>query len=278
MLRARLFYRNSFPLTAIFLGFLLCCLLLRGAPSNLLYSIAGQPYSASKILNTSPIGNQKLSFDEVYAKLAPSTVLIETESRLKAGRHLGAGIIVRSDGFVLTNAHVVDRGYREEGYVKVTLQNNRDYVGTIIGSNEAYDLALLKIDSTSELAAVTWADYIKEDPKDEEKEVNRMASSPIYALGFPRGQKWYMTQGTLSGLSEEGTLVPWKTPIKTLWTQPGLLAPGNSGGPLINAAGQVIGINYRLSGDYGASIALDTIRGFLDEMLPKILEKSNRVY
>jgi S1-C subfamily serine protease len=101
-------------------------------------------------------------------------------------------------------------------------------------------------------------------------------AKPVYAIGFPAQEPWRMTTGELygisDGMSDRSTSTDWKTPYRVFVTRPGLLFPGNSGGPLINSYGQVVGINqgaYVRDGS-GVSISLETIKGFLDEILPNI--------
>lgn len=216
-------------------------------------------------MKSATVGGQKLTPDEIYAKLVDSTVRIET------GYGIGTGIIVHEDGFVLTNDHVVRAGYRSSK-VSVTLKNGAQFSGTIIANEPSYDLALLKLETAKGLKAVTWADYPKDTPNTYRKEFTLIDALPVYAIGFPHNESWQMKTGELSGISDDAAPVNWKTPFCIFVTKPGLLFPGDSGGPLINSYGQVVGINhakYARDGA-GASITIETVKGFLDEVLPNI--------
>jgi S1-C subfamily serine protease len=269
MLRSRLYFnysKNSFPVSTIFACLLLYGLFQYGTPADFIRLVVGNPFSSEKLLKKKTVGGQKLTPDEIYAKLVESTVRIEA-----ADRGIGTGIIVREDGLVLTNDHVIRAGLRYN-QVSVTLKNGTRYAGTVIGNEPSYDLALLKLEDAKELKAVTWADYPKDTPNNYQKELALVNSEPVYAIGFPNSKPWRMTSGELYGVSGESAPMDWKTPFWIFISKPGLLFPGDSGGPLINSYGQVVGINHARYGrdGSGASISLETVKGFLDEILPNV--------
>ncbi len=153
-------------------------------------------------------------------------------------RGVGSGFILSADGYVMTNAHVVE-GSDE---VFVTLNDNREFKARIIGADKRSDVALVKIDATG-LPAVKIGD------------VNRLKVGEwVIAIGSPFGLQNTVTAGIVSAKSRDtGELLPLiQTDVA--------INPGNSGGPLINMRGEVVGINsqiYSRSGGYmGISFAI----------------------
>jgi serine protease Do len=155
-------------------------------------------------------------------------------------RGLGSGFIVSPDGFIVTNAHVVD-GASE---VTVKLTDRREFTAKVIGSDKRTDIALIKIDA-KDLPALD----INANPAIKRGEW-------VIAIGSPFGFESSVTAGVISGVHRalpDGQMVPFiQTDVA--------VNPGNSGGPLLNAAGQVVGVNsqiYSRSGGYmGLSFAI----------------------
>ncbi len=153
-------------------------------------------------------------------------------------RGVGSGFILSSDGFVMTNAHVVD-GADE---VLVTLTDKREFKAKIIGADKRTDVAVVKIDATG-LPAVKIGD------------VNRLRVGEwVMAIGSPYGLESTVTAGIVSAKQRDtGDYLPLiQTDVA--------INPGNSGGPLINMRGEVVGINsqiYSRSGGFqGISFAI----------------------
>jgi len=153
-------------------------------------------------------------------------------------RGVGSGFILTSDGFIMTNAHVVD-GADE---VLVTLTDDREFKARIIGADKRTDVAVVKIEATG-LPAVKVGD------------VNRLKVGEwVMAIGSPFGLKNTVTAGIVSAKQRDtGDYLPFiQTDVA--------INPGNSGGPLINMRGEVIGINsqiYSRSGGFmGISFAI----------------------
>lgn len=162
----------------------------------------------------------------------------------------GAGIIWGADGLILTNNHVL--GDRDP---VVTLADDRQFEADILGIDPYVDLAILKIDA-QDLPAARIGDSTQ-------VRVGEM----VFAIGHPWGCRNAVTSGIISHLSHAETrgsrrLVPI---IRT----DARLAPGNSGGPLVNAAGEVLGINTMIvGGDQGVAIpsavAQDLVESYYD--------------
>ena len=153
-------------------------------------------------------------------------------------RGVGSGFILTSDGFVMTNAHVVE-GADE---VIVTLTDNREYKAKIIGADKRSDVAVVKIEATG-LPAVKIGD------------INRLKVGEwVMAIGSPFGLENTVTAGIVSAKQRDtGDYLPFiQTDVA--------INPGNSGGPLINMRGEVVGINsqiYSRSGGFqGISFAI----------------------
>ncbi len=154
-------------------------------------------------------------------------------------RGVGSGFILSADGFIMTNAHVVD-GADE---VLVTLVDKREFKARIIGSDRRTDVAVVKVEATG-LPAVKLGD------------VNRLKVGEwVMAIGSPFGLENTVTAGIVSAKARDipGDFVPFiQTDVA--------INPGNSGGPLINLRGEVVGINsqiYSRSGGFqGISFAI----------------------
>ncbi len=153
---------------------------------------------------------------------------------------IGSGFIVSPDGYLLTNAHVVEGSDQ----VTVMLSDRSEYIAEIIGTDPRTDIALLKVDA-SDLPFVSIGDPSQ-----------LRVGQWVLAIGSPFGFNYTATQGIVSGLGRSlpsGNYVPY---IQT----DAAVNPGNSGGPLFNLDGEVIGINsqiYSRTGGYqGLSFAI----------------------
>jgi serine protease Do len=183
----------------------------------------------STLLNT--------ALDDLLAKVRPVLAVVHN------GRHgAGAGVLV-GEGLVLTSHHVVARGRS----FKVILNDGASYEARVLSRNPETDLALLSIPANGHPLAV----FSAQEPRPGEL---------VFAFGHPWGERAVLTGGVLSAASMARTR---NGEIPVLRTD-ARLAPGNSGGPLLNAAGEVIGLNAMIfGGDQGIAIAASVIREFL---------------
>ncbi len=175
------------------------------------------------------------------ARVMPAVVVIESRSSggvLGGANGTGSGFIFDSNGWILTNKHVVD-GADE---ISVKLNDSRVFSGRVYGIDTLTDLAIVKIDATGLPAATLGSS--------EELELGQLA----IAIGNPLGNfENTVTTGVVSGLGRQiqagdanGTS---SEQLNNLIQTDAAINPGNSGGPLINSAGQVIGINTAVNQD-----------------------------
>ena len=168
---------------------------------------------------------QPLTAQEVYAKVNPSVVTVVSEQ--SEGASIGTGVIMTSDGYIITNAHVISGGKS----CWVALDTGVTYEVNLVGFDEEEDLAVLKADPQNPLPAAEFgnSDLVH-------------VGDTAYAIGNPLGVelRGTMTNGIISAVNR-AVEVDGKT--MTLLQTSAALNNGNSGGPLINEYGQVIGIN-----------------------------------
>ncbi len=169
-------------------------------------------------------------------------------------RSLGSGVIIDPKGYVLTNEHVVAKAVR----VKVTLIDNREFEGRVVGADIKSDLAVIKIDSKRPLP------YVKMGHSDD-----LMIGETIVAIGNPFGLKHTVTTGIISALDR--TIRASERRVYNDFIQvDASINPGNSGGPLLNINGSLIGINtaiFREAQGIGFAIPIDKARRIVDDLL-----------
>jgi serine protease Do len=183
--------------------------------------------------------NLNTALDDLLARVRPALVVVRN-------RHWGAGAgLLVGDGLVLTNYHVVARG---RGF-QVILDNDEACDAKTVARDPEVDLALLEIPRTGLPVAV----FAESEPHPGEM---------VFALGHPWGERNVLTGGVLSAFTPAHNR---RGAFKVLRTD-AQLAPGNSGGPLLNAAGEVIGINAMIvGGDQFVAIPVSIVREFLEK-------------
>jgi serine protease Do len=180
--------------------------------------------------------------DELVQQVMPSLVIVRGH-RFGAG----AGIVWDANGLILTNNHVVGRHTPI-----VILQNDGEYESRLIARDPDVDLALLSIDAT---------DLTPLKPASVSPRVGEM----VFAFGHPWGQRNTVTRGIVSALVSAQNRRGDTLPVVRSDTP---LAPGNSGGPLVNAKGEVIGINAMIiGGDQSVSIAASVAAEFVKKAI-----------
>jgi len=137
---------------------------------------------------------------------------------------LGSGVIVSEDGYIVTNNHVIEKSQE----IKVLLSNKRDYKAKLIGADPKTDLAVIKIEAKG-LAALPWGDSNK-----------LRVGEIVFAIGNPFGLNQTVTMGVIGAVGRANVgIADYEDFIQT----DAAINPGNSGGALINAKGELVGIN-----------------------------------
>ena len=183
---------------------------------------------------------EKLAIQQVYAAVNPATVLVVAEMGEKAS--IGTGVILTEDGYIVTNAHVIADGQS----VLVALADARQYEAELVGFDSAEDLAVLKAVDAEDLPTAVLGD------SDE-----CWVGDTVYAIGNPLGVelRGTLTQGIISAIDRRVTM---DGKAMTMLQTTAALNNGNSGGPLINDQGQVIGINtMKMSGGKTATATVE---------------------
>jgi putative serine protease PepD len=170
----------------------------------------------------SPTANQ--SPHDVYQSAKDSVAYITT------GSGTGSGFVVSSDGYIVTNAHVVENN---GGTIKAKVGDGKQLNAKLVGQDPSTDLALLKVDASG-LKPLTLGDSSTVQVGD-----------PAYAIGNPFGLDRTLTVGVVSALQRQISS-PNGFSIDDVIQTDAAINPGNSGGPLFNAAGQVIGVNSQI--------------------------------
>lgn len=242
--------------------------------TNSLNSISTlQPTVQKASYLSGPVGSGTIV--EARKKVAPSVVNIDTVSVVTANptipfefrdffppgffqnqqqvRGAGSGFIIRSDGYILTNEHVV----RDAQTLKVTLFGGKKYDGRVIGTDPQTDLAIVKIDGKN-LPAVEMGDSNSLEP-----------GEWVVAIGNPYGFHDTVTAGIISALgrsledpNQSGNLIQTDAAIN----------PGNSGGPLVNLDGKVIGINEAIIANaqgLGFAIPINLAKSISQDLIKK---------
>ncbi|MBI1791326.1 MAG: trypsin-like peptidase domain-containing protein [Acidobacteria bacterium] len=188
-----------------------------------------------------------LNSAEIVAKVSPGVVLIKGEA--STGTVLGSGVIISRDGKIATNLHVI---------------RDLKSAGVQIASGEIYDaVSVVAFDDRKDLAIVKIAGF--DLPVVELGNSNDVKSGePVVAIGSPRGLQGTVTTGVVSAIRDE----PSGAGFKVIQTD-AAVNPGNSGGPLLNARGQAIGIvTAKLRGSEGLNfvVPINYLRGMLENV------------
>ena len=211
-----------------------------GTAAVLTGTLAPSSVTPTQTANTRSVstGSDAEDITAVVASARKSVVTITADGVANNGPFsvpttgVGSGVILTSNGYILTNRHVVQGSQR----LTVTLYDGRELTADIVRVSETTDLALIKVDATG-LSAATIGDSAA-----------LQVGQTAIAIGSPLGTYTEtVTRGIVSGLDREITVTDEATrrqaTLKGLIQTDAAINPGNSGGPLLDAAGQVIGIN-----------------------------------
>jgi putative serine protease PepD len=213
--------------------------------------------------------NAGLSARQIYARTAPSVVAIQSTLGGQGGfggapdgsqAATGSGFIVGSRGLIVTNDHVIDGARSVLVSFGANLGQSRQ--ATVVATDASHDLALLRIDATGLTAP----------PLALGESSGVAVGDPTYAIGNPYGLDRTLTTGVVSALQRSIT-APNGVSIAHVIQTDAALNPGNSGGPLLDGAGRVIGVNSQIAGGSGAgqggnvgigfAVPSDTVKAFV---------------
>lgn len=239
-------------------------------PMNSAEAFQASATSASSLASSGaerPLTPEEQTNTFVYDQANPSVVHIDTRSvevdhffmLQREAEGTGSGAILDSAGHILTNFHVVDGASQME----VTLANNKSYPATLVGADAEQDIAVLKIDApANELIPIKLgsSDHLR-------------VGQRVYVLGNPFGWDGTLTTGIVSSLNRN---LPSRVPgrmMQSLIQTDAAMNPGNSGGPLLNTSGQMIGMCVAIAtktgqnAGIGFAIPIDRIKNMVPELI-----------
>ncbi len=217
-------------------------------------------YGDEIIINSQPLG-EEFSAQEVYEKVLPSIVLVKAEifyDDESSEEGYGTGMFMTQDGYILTNSHVVFD--TKNVAVTVTDNNENEYNATVLAYDRTMDLAVLKVNGEG----FTPVEFGSSD--------DLSLGQWVLAIGNPGGESFSksITRGIVSGLDRT---LDNEQDMKYIQTD-AAISPGNSGGPLVNMYGQVVGITTAkiTAEDYegiGLAIPVSDAKTLIDQLLSK---------
>ncbi|MBO1751890.1 trypsin-like peptidase domain-containing protein [Actinotalea sp. BY-33] len=177
---------------------------------------------------------------DIASQVLPSVVSIEV--RGSAGAGTGSGFVLREDGYILTNNHVVSAAAEGGAQIAVLFSDGSEHPAELVGRTSEYDLAVLKVD----LQGLTPLALADSDAV--------VVGDPVVAIGAPLGLRGTVTTGIVSALNRPVSAGDAEETafINAIQTD-AAINPGNSGGPLVDATGEVIGINSAIAQPPGLS-------------------------
>ena len=230
--------------------------LTRTAGDSTVINVAA-PTTTPQITTTVVTGSTELSPTDIYYNLAVNqTVAITTEITYTnvwgystSGAVKGSGFILSSDGYIMTNYHVIEDAVKGNYDIEVLLYDGTKYIASVVGYAEDNDVAVLKIDATG-LNAVTVGDSD-----------TLLVGEPVYAVGNPLGElEFTMTSGMVSATDREITTSEnGSSKTIRMFQIDAAINSGNSGGPVYNSRGEVVGIataKYSSTGVEGLGFAI----------------------
>ena len=216
---------------------------------------AAAPAAAAPAASTAGAATSARAATDVsslYARVSPGVVSVQTQTA--AGGGTGSGFVLDSDGYILTNEHVVDGAQS----VRVRFTEGAPVTARVVGSDASSDLALLKIDAAGR----------KLTPLTLGSSKSLKVGQPAIAIGSPYRLEGTLTTGVVSAIGRS-IQSPNNFTIDGAVQTDAAINPGNSGGPLLDAAGRVIGINAQIATASGSNdgvgfaIAIDTAKQIL---------------
>lgn len=216
------------------------------------------------------------NYTDIYERVAPSVVFIQVISRTETtsdffpndgfAQGLGSGFVVSTDGYIVTNFHVVEGATR----IDLTFFDGTFARGEVVGLDPDSDLAVVRaIDvDPNRLVPVSFANSSE-----------LLVGEPVIAIGNPFGQSWTMTTGIVSAVGRTNPAITGFSIANMIQTD-AAINPGNSGGPLLDANGNVIGVNTlifseeRQSSGVGFAVPSNTVQ----RVYPELIENGSVSY
>ena len=258
------------PLLLIIFGFALGTYLLPGRAAPAPQVVAPLPTPDLESLGLEP---QESEIARLYNEVSPSVVSINVTVRQlsRLGAAAGSGFVISDEGHVVTNAHVVEDAMRDG--IEVNFVDGTIVRGRIVAMDRDSDLAVLRVDlPAAQLRPLTLADSDR-----------LVIGQSALAIGSPFGQRWTLTRGVISALDRtirglERTVEGRRTrfTIGSVIQTDAAINQGNSGGPLFNLRGEVIGVNSQIVSEsrfnpvnsgVGFVIPSNLVRRVVDELI-----------
>jgi putative serine protease PepD len=218
-----------------------------------------------------PLDADNGSVSAVAQALLPSTVQILAQSGSESGGATGSGFVLDREGHVVTNNHVVASAVEEDGSIIVIDHEGERHEASVVGRSSVYDLAVLSVQGAEAL-----------EPAALGASLVLRVGDPVVAFGAPLGLSQTVTSGIVSALNRpvttSGQSDDDSSYINAVQTD-AAINPGNSGGPLVNLAGEVVGVNSAIattggsiggeSGNIGVGFAIpiEQVRTTVDQIL-----------
>jgi serine protease Do len=241
---------------------------LWGEPQRSVFGFASSVSGVNSPAPVSKVATRPLSFTDVAARAMPAVVNISTTERARISpspgpfgeedpleeffrrffgerlppgerQSLGSGFIISSDGYIITNNHVISNAKRIT--VRLAQPRDEEYAATVIGFDELTDLALIKIAARRPLPTIPLG-----------RSASLQIGEWVIAIGNPLGLDQTVTAGIVSGKGRVIGAGPYDDFIQT----DASINPGNSGGPLLNLRGEVIGVNSAILSRAGGNIGI----------------------
>jgi putative serine protease PepD len=208
---------------------------------------SSSPAAASSIATPAALA-KTLSAEQIYDKAASGVVELDvtatTDNSFGFGQESqgeGSGFVIDKQGHILTNDHVVEGA----NSVTVKFKDGSTAKATVVGADPSTDVAVVKVNvASSKLQPLTLADSSDVDP-----------GQGVVAIGSPFGLEGTITAGIVSAINRT-IQAPDSSNISGVFQTDAAINKGNSGGPLLNAAGEVIGINSQIEGDTGGNVGV----------------------
>ncbi|MEA2181063.1 MAG: hypothetical protein QOF69_248 [Solirubrobacteraceae bacterium] len=222
--------------------------------TNTTVAAAPPPVRSDPVAPSAP-ARSATDVSTLYERVSPGVVSVETRSGSGGGS--GSGFVLDGDGYILTNDHVVDGAET----VRVRFEKGAPIDARVVGADPSTDLALLKIDSSGR----------KLTPLALGSSASLKVGQPAIAIGSPYRLEGTLTTGVISALGRSIT-APNSFSIDNVVQTDAAINPGNSGGPLLDARGQVVGINAQIATSSGSNdgvgfaIPIDTAKNVVPQL------------